>query len=43
MEEVNKKDYIKVKNNIVKNSIPTIIAFILSDIFLELGGIQCLI
>lgn len=33
MEEISKTDYVDVKNNIIKNSIPTIIAFILSDIF----------
>ena len=33
MENISKNDYNKVKNNIIKNSIPTIIAFILSDVF----------
>lgn len=33
MKKINKNDYSKVKNNIIKNSIPTIIAFMLSDIF----------
>ena len=33
MKEIKHNEYKKVKSNIVKNSIPTIIAFILSDIF----------
>ncbi len=33
MREIRKDDYKEVKNNIIKNSIPTMIAFILSDIF----------
>lgn len=33
MKEIKKDNYNEVKNNIIKNSIPTIIAFILSDIF----------
>lgn len=33
MEEIDNNEYKKIKNNLIKNSIPTIIAFILTDIF----------
>lgn len=33
MEQIKNDEYKKVKSNIIKNSIPTIIAFILSDVF----------
>lgn len=33
MEKLKNNEYKEIKNNIIKNSIPTIIAFILSDIF----------
>ncbi len=33
MEQIENDEYKKVKSNIIKNSIPTIIAFILSDVF----------
>lgn len=33
MEQIKNDEYKKIKKNIIKNSIPTIIAFILSDVF----------
>lgn len=33
MEKVTEQDKIQVKNNLIKNSIPTIISFILSEVF----------